>query len=307
MNISIDNIVSKYQELKTLSNTAKYFSVSVETLRKFFIKHNLPYKTRGKYSYNHNFFFKNNEKSFYWAGFIAADGNISKNRITLCINTQDKDHLFKFKSDISTNSPIKDFIRKEFRSKFKRNEYFASTIKINSKTMVNDLLKFNITPAKSKTLTLNDFTINNSNFRHFIRGLIDGDGWIYRTKNNSEIGLSGTPKVINTVYNFLKKNLNLESSAVKIRKNNLAIWRSTRLKDNIKIIDYLYSNCSIYLNRKKIIVDEILNCRSRKINISKEDLLKSMEKYSTYVDIGKNLNVSNCTIKRRMDEFGLVL
>lgn len=85
MDLNIENAELKYKELGTLTKVSEFFDVSLESLRQFFIENNLLYKKRGKYECNDSFFSIPSEKSFYWAGFIAADGNVEKgsNRIKI--------------------------------------------------------------------------------------------------------------------------------------------------------------------------------------------------------------------------------
>ena len=75
--LQIEQVIEKYQELKTLKEVAKFFNVSNEGIRKFFVKNNIPYTKAISYNHDKNFFATDTEDSFYWAGFIAADGNIT--------------------------------------------------------------------------------------------------------------------------------------------------------------------------------------------------------------------------------------
>lgn len=117
---TIEYIKDCYTVNKTLQRTAFQLNVSLETLRKFFIKHNIQYCKRQKYTCNHHFFSKDNEASFYWAGFIAADGNVEKrsNRIKIELALVDIQHLHKFKTDVSTTAPITIHENKEDREQF---------------------------------------------------------------------------------------------------------------------------------------------------------------------------------------------
>lgn len=62
------------------------------------------------YKYNRNFFESiNTESQAYWAGFIAADGNVRKDflKMRIELNIKDKNHLFKLREDIQGDMPHK--------------------------------------------------------------------------------------------------------------------------------------------------------------------------------------------------------
>src|SRR5215469_6517846 len=67
-----------YQEEQTLMNVAKRLNISLESIRKYFIKNNIDYEKQLVYDVDHDFFGRDNEQSFYWAGFCAADLGIDK-------------------------------------------------------------------------------------------------------------------------------------------------------------------------------------------------------------------------------------
>jgi hypothetical protein len=67
-------------------------------IRTQMIKHNIPYKKKVKYTCDESFFERDTEEAFYWAGFLAAGGNVSKRGdITLSVGEKDTKHLYKFK------------------------------------------------------------------------------------------------------------------------------------------------------------------------------------------------------------------
>ena len=305
-------ILETYQQTYNLGKAADILNVSLETLRKFFIANNMPYKKQVKYDCDHFFFSRDNERSFYWAGFLAADGNIDgkKNRIILALATKDKDHLEKLKLDIECPCPIFNQTRKDARPAFKQEYYYKSTVRFTSKQMVQDLLRFNVVPLKSKIFKFPINLQDNDNVRHYIRGLIDGDGWIYTECNSSCIGLSGTPDCVNAVFNILKQKCGLKSGCSYVREDGLGIMHSGRLDDNLSIINYLYNDAIIYLDRKKITADQILKCQPRKIKILKEDIEREINNFNTLIDLedhlGKQFGVSSITIRRRIKEYKIL-
>jgi hypothetical protein len=118
-----------------------------------------------KYSANKKFFSHPNILNSYWAGFIAADGNVKRNRLQIKLSSKDAEHLERFRLDISYTGSVKRFEK-------------VAYLGINCKKMVNDLLKnFNIVERKS--LVLKPPTLlSGVKVKAFIRGLIDGNGSI---------------------------------------------------------------------------------------------------------------------------------
>lgn len=128
---------------------------------------------------NHNYFSTYNPESCYWAGFIAADGNISKktNAVQVALGEKDLEHLNKLKFSLqSDHAVVKD-----------NNCYRLS---FYSKQIQEDLrYNFSIVPAKSFIL---EFPLLPEKYlKYFILGYFDGDGHVslYKsifTKNNKE-------------------------------------------------------------------------------------------------------------------------
>ena len=106
-------------------------------------------------------FAQENEKSFYLAGFIAADGSLQKRKyskiLKITLSSKDKEHLNKLKAIINSDHPIKEYDVKP--SKLVKKYHRASEIQIVSNQMFDDLAKFNIIPNKTKIYELNLFLL----------------------------------------------------------------------------------------------------------------------------------------------------
>lgn len=167
--------------------------VSPESLYYYKIKYNVNTATRGRnvnskkkrvFCVNDKFFSTQSLLACYWAGFIAADGNIGKNykRLSIGLATKDRGHLERLLLDLSSNYPISDFKVK--------GSYLTSSISITSTQICRDLTSlFNIRPVKSLTLeppVLDDDTLKDA----YLIGYIDGDGSIGLYKGKKQPGLS---------------------------------------------------------------------------------------------------------------------
>lgn len=224
------------------------------------------------YYQNDNFFSEYNEKSMYWAGFIAADGCIidppkssqsQKLQIGLC--TKDIFHLKKFLKDIESNRLIRSTIR--YDDTTNAGIKYSSMATVTSQQICNDLLKnFNITPRKSLTLQFPEQIFNHPLVHHFIRGYMDGDGSIGRYEQNNHLcakfALIGTKLFVEKCREILIREvgINKESKHIYPGKN---CWKFD-MGGNIVVIDilnYLYKDSTIYLDRKHQIYRDML-CQS---------------------------------------------
>lgn len=146
------------------------------------------------YTLNEDYFSVPNLENCYWAGFIAADGNIEKNHRSLKVSLSIKDleHLSKFKQSLAYTGPMYTC---------KRNEVTTTiTLKISSFKICEDLKRhFNIVPAKSMILCPPNIT-DEKLVLSFISGYIDGDGCIKHKDNTIAMGLvSGSKQILNWI------------------------------------------------------------------------------------------------------------
>lgn len=150
---------------------------------------------------NNDFFSSLNPLPAYYAGFIAADGNIAKtNRITpslsIHISNTDLQWLQTFKKKIKTDCII---------TKCKDG---SINIRISSHKIEYDLrTKYNITERKSLTLKHPNITDNNL-VVPFIAGVIDGDGCVsIQYPNMPKIIILGTESLMVWIKNWVDNNL----------------------------------------------------------------------------------------------------
>ena len=204
------------------------------------------------YYLNENYFEKiDTEEKAYWLGFIYADGYITGDKLGISLAKCDKEHLEKFLKCIKSDYKIK-----EYKSKSIYGECEYCRVLLNSTKLVEDLREKGVLNNKSLKLTFpNNEIIDTSLYNHFIRGYFDGDGSLVLSKNSINFKICGTKEfleglidVFNTViyeYNYQKKLFKRHMDD----KNNYYISYGGRVK-TLKVIDYLYNDCNIYLNRK---------------------------------------------------------
>jgi len=242
----LDQYINLYNQNYSLSKISKIYNINRHNLS-ILLKDLIVNKRRRKYFPNHNYFNNiDSEEKAYILGFIFADGNVYKNRIKIEISNIDKDILILISNQIYNQDLVKYS---------KKNNKDYCSLSIYSENIKNDLAKYSCVSNKSKILIFPN--INEIYYKHFIRGLIDGDGFIsLKTKT---IGLLATNNINQYIKSILNK-LNISCFIVKAYKQDINILNELRVKKQdsiIKLINYLYDNSTIFINRKYINALEI--------------------------------------------------
>ncbi len=207
-----------------------------------------------KYNYNNRFEIIETEEDAYWLGFITADGCLLKNRPCLQIKLakQDENHLIKFCYYLGLNDELTtSLIKHEYGGAYTRDNE-TSGIVIYDKNIYNNLLNKGITPRKSgkeKYYKCANYELQ----RAYFRGLIDGDGCLL--KNGKGISLVGSYEICSSFKKFVQDNICDIVSGVHPKDTIFTIEpRGEKAK---KIINELYNNANIYLDRKYKIYEEL--------------------------------------------------
>lgn len=173
-----------------------------------------------------------NLETYYWIGFILADGCFVKNRFTITLSIKDADHLKKLASFLECENIIK-YKYKTSLSK-KESEFIKFSIQDNFYSpKIKE--KFDIKHAKTYNppeKLVEDF----DKFLSLFIGYIDGDGSIRKRKNmeTSQISI----KVHSSWMDFLKKcqskidnYLNIKSkNVIKLNKQGYVLFNITNSK-----------------------------------------------------------------------------
>lgn len=180
-----------------------------------------------------------NEESLYWAGFLAADGNVHKGRVALAIMKPDVEHVKKFI----------EFTKSEHQLRICDKTNKAS-VSFHSSKISEDLLKFGITPRKSLTYCPTDICINS---RDFWRGMIDGDGSViapgHKKYKHSQIRLFGSIGSVSAFKEYIEDNVCKVTSSIH-KHSSIFSFTTTGVIAN-KVIENLYGGNPKYaLNRK---------------------------------------------------------
>ena len=267
----ISSMVSKglledsYARLKTLKAVARELKITPDSVKLYMDKFNLNYNKKIVYTCDHDFFSRENEETFYVAGFWAADGCVKRRKNTnnniryelqLSLSKNDEDHVKLIKNLLKAENPIHNFLIKNSLRNPRWNDTWCSQFTITSEKMVKDLVKFNIVPVKSLIYTFPPWIVDHPLAHHFMRGYNDGDGSFFignkkKITKQVNFALRGTAKFLTTYRHILEGKCNIDIKNTPIRQSS-----GTGILEyggNIvvsKISEYLYKDATIYLPRK---------------------------------------------------------
>jgi len=200
-----------------------------------------------RYQKNHNFFKNKNPLNSYWAGFIAADGNVSTrgNTLTIALSAKDKEHLHRLSSLLS-----EDYSLREENRSLNDKIYKTFSFSLSSKQWKDDLKRnWNITPAKSLTLKFPELD-SLENKKAFICGYIDGDGSICVSNNKLSLQILGTESFLSSILEFLVKTRVLDENLIAIAEHKRICTLSFGSSTAISVLSFLYNESLPLLERK---------------------------------------------------------
>lgn len=185
------------------------------------------------------------EEDAYILGFITADGYLSESRNTLFIRLHEKDEdiLRKISQHFEYDGEIKYTTHDITKNKL-------CHVLFCSSQLIKNLNQYGLHHNKSLRETFYT-SIPNHLTRHYVRGLIDGDGFVQQTGKG--IGLCGSKDIITKVAQHLIEQLNLDLDVdrkVRQEKDSNLYRLAFSGQNAVKIMKYLYEDSRIYLNRK---------------------------------------------------------
>jgi hypothetical protein len=232
-----------------------------------------------KFSINSKAFSEYTKESCYWAGFLAADGNISKGhnskypycRVRVYLADYEVEHLFKLK--VFLNAVHKISVNEK---------YHRCSLEFSDAEIAKDLLqKFGIHPKKSLTYRGPSSEMPEEMMKYFIRGYFDGDGGVheylthrsckYKSLGSQIIGTSEFIGLIKPIcYAAIGKTNEVKNW---VTSNNITTVMSFSTNDSMKLLSWLYEdsteNCR--LNRKFDKYHKIVVQGERELNIDTRD------------------------------------
>lgn len=242
----IEEILSKYQSGVSICVLSQNTGHCMETIKHILLSNGITLRSRmeiiTKYHPNHSAFNTiNTEEAAYWLGFIASDGCIMGNQIHIALSADDTTHLEKFARWFSPGYPIRTYRTKQG---YNQSRFYATSDEATSA-----LAKYGIVPRKTWSFS-HIPAIDNGLIRHFLRGYLDGDGWITRDKENVyKAGFCSMSRVfLSEVQDWLNLTLSLKEAVI-VPSGSVWVYPKAG-KQAIAILHHLYSNATVYLDRK---------------------------------------------------------
>lgn len=205
------------------------------------------------YSLNENYFDQiDTPNKAYILGFFYADGSNSESKktITMSLQEEDKDILEAIRNEICSEKPLEflDYSNKHDGGYNYKNQY---RLLMFSKHMCETLKNIGMTPNKSLTLQWPTF-LRDDLYSHFLRGYIDGDGYIQPHKWEHNVNFLSTYDFCNKAKEYIENKLDIICKLDEAPCNNgVTTYLCIRHKHQVKkFLDYIYNDAELYLERK---------------------------------------------------------
>ena len=246
-----------------------------------------------KYNFN-QYYFDNIDSpdKAYWIGFLWGDGSIYPERgdFKIELSIKDKSHLEKFKECLESTHPIKDYPNygHGFCKELKGNT--SSRFYISNKYIVKILSeKYGIVKNRTDFQKIIE-NVSQEYYRDLIRGLIDSDGGICFNSNKTPCEYSIYLIASESVLNFVNKWL-YEQGMTKTYYDQFkrhperdGDMKNLRITGNLRTLEIglsLYNNSNIYLDRKYIILNQLIEQSCAFIYQNPNSKSKKQSKYIT--------------------------
>lgn len=193
----------------------------------------------------------------YVLGLLHSDGSncMNKSTISLALQEEDKEILEKIRNEIGSEKPL-NFIDNSNKHDFGYNYKNQYQLIMFSKHMCEELNNKGITPNKSLTIGFPNW-LSRDLLPHYIRGVFDGDGSLYRyyrNPNNQPITVT-----ITATENFC---IELNKRCNEILNINAGIYDASCHNGITKVftlsgrnicrifLDWIYQDADLFLQRK---------------------------------------------------------
>lgn len=257
----IKKVLLLHEEGKTEEQIKEIMNLSRKTIRKILHKNNATIKTPSewlrKYTINETYFSDlDHQNKYYILGFFYADGNVSKsdNNIQIALQDRDSHILESMRQEFESNRPLYFDNRNARNSKHQN----IRMLSIDSEQMRNDLIKWGVAPNKTHIIKYPDF-IPDEMQHHFLRGVMDGDGCIARTRSGRHrcrtVSICGTYDFCVGAKEIIEKLCGVYCCVTKHsgngRKIPVYVITVSGIYNSIKFLNWIYKDAELYLFRKR--------------------------------------------------------
>lgn len=241
-----------------MSFLAQFYHCRIEAIRNVLIQNNVKIRKKGQTKnrlVKEDYFEKiDTEEKAYFLGLLFSDGYVKKDEkrspmIGISLKVSDKDILEKLRNELNITSKL---------SYDKREKKEAAILSLRNEKLANDLEKYGIIPNKTY-LTKHLPEVPKKFLRHFLRGLVDGDGTIYKNKKGQwSIELCSYHQSICQDFQDLCLSFLDEQNRTKIANYGTAYHVKFGRKLQVRqLATALYKDSKVYLTRKYELAKQI--------------------------------------------------
>lgn len=256
-----NNICLDYQNGLSEKKVGEKYNTYPRTIRKILKEKGVTIRnqteTSRKHKLNEMYFDNlNSPNKAYILGFLYADGNVGKKKYSISLSLQENDIaiLEAIKQEIESEAPL--YYRKfeKYNDKYGINTRNQWALVLHSKHMYTSLAKLGIVPNKTHQIVYPNF-LEEDLHRHFIRGVLDGDGCIHKPYGNynkiKSVDINGTKEFCQGLKNIVENVLGIHCSIIRTDKNRTT-YRSVISGGNqvSKFLDWIYNEAELKLERK---------------------------------------------------------
>lgn len=258
---------ARYENGETTVEIAKAYGVCANAICNAIRKQGGGVRDRSlrarKYQYRPDAFDEESPEAAYWIGFLFADGSVPKypdrEVLSVGLRASDREHLEKLQHFICSNHPLY-----ETTSKMRGKTHKGIRLTLVAPELVRSLRRHGMVLSLNRVAP--SFLTRS---KDFWRGMVDGDGHICRyskahhgrRKIDYEIGLCGGLGLMEQFLAFLRLNdLGLNTS---ITPEGAVFRVRLGASSGLNTMRLLYLNEMLFLNRKKHLVDSILEETNR--------------------------------------------
>lgn len=247
-------IVKLYQEGLSSVKIASLYGVTHKVITRILDKCNIPRRTgHRKYQLNEYYFDDiDTPNKAYILGFLYADGSNTPAKCTVSMSLQEEDVyiLERIRNEIGSERILEflDYSNKHDGGYNYKNQY---RLLMFSKHMCHALIDKGMPQNKSLILKWPTF-LPDDLYPHFLRGYIDGDGYIQPHKWEHCVSILGTYDFCSKAKDYIESKLNIKCRLDDAPcHNGITTYLYIRYKDQVKqFLDWTYKDADLKLERK---------------------------------------------------------
>lgn len=200
-----------------------------------------------------------NEDAAYWLGFLYADGYTDGMRIDVTLSAVDTRHLEKLNEFLESDYPIYNIEPRD-------GDGSKARLPMCSRYMAAQLMRLGIVVHR------NHFHLTYAGlpphlYNHFLRGLLDGDGWYFVdnriTWTDVVVGVCGQDDLLLFTRQVFSENAGTNPNIKIAKMSGINKISYSGVQQAKRVIRYLYQDATIYLDRKAETVQKILAIRPK--------------------------------------------